>query len=87
MFGPLVAKPGSSKDNKTGSWRVELKPEFLQKNCIACNMCVLICPEGCITGQGNKNTYMCDYDFCKGCGNCAAVCPKQDILMIKEDLK
>lgn len=86
MFGPLLAKPGSSVGNKTGSWRIENRPDFLQKNCIACNMCLYICPEGCITGEG-KNTYTCDYDFCKGCGNCAAVCPKKDIEMIKEEGK
>jgi 2-oxoacid:acceptor oxidoreductase delta subunit (pyruvate/2-ketoisovalerate family) len=86
MFGPLTVKPGTSKNNKTGSWRVESKPKFLQKECIACNMCVLVCPEGCITGEG-KNTYNCDYLYCKGCGNCAKICPKKDIVMIKEDAK
>jgi pyruvate ferredoxin oxidoreductase delta subunit len=86
MFGPLISKPGSSRNNKTGSWRTESKPKFLQKNCIACNMCVLICPENCITGEG-KNTYRCDLNFCKGCGNCAFICPKQDIEMIKEGPK
>ena len=83
MYGPLVAKPGSSKKNKTGAWRTVKKPKFLQKNCIACNMCVLVCPEGCIRGK-EKNTYICDYDYCKGCGSCVAICPKQDIVMVKE---
>jgi len=84
MFGPIIAKPGSSQKNKTGSWRTESKPKFLQKNCIACRLCVLICPEGCITGK-DKNTFHCDYDYCKGCGNCAVICPKQDIEMISEE--
>jgi len=84
MFGPLICKPGSSRNNKTGSWRTELKPKFLKNNCIACKMCLLICPEGCIDGS-EKNTYDCDYAFCKGCGSCAVICPKQDIVMIKED--
>ena len=86
MFGPLTVKSGASRNNKTGSWRVESKPKFLQKDCIACRMCVFICPEGCIEGQG-KNTFHCDFLYCKGCGNCAAICPKQDIKMIKEDAK
>jgi pyruvate ferredoxin oxidoreductase delta subunit len=47
-------------------------------------MCLIACPEACITGQG-KNTYDFDPDYCKGCGICAAVCPKQDIEMIKEN--
>jgi pyruvate ferredoxin oxidoreductase delta subunit len=86
MFGPLICKPGSSRSNKTGSWRTEVKPKFLKTNCIACNMCILACPENIITGEG-KNMYTCDYDYCKGCGNCAAICPKKDIEMVREDSK
>ncbi|MGA2775598.1 MAG: 4Fe-4S binding protein [Candidatus Omnitrophota bacterium] len=84
MFGPLVVKHGSSKGTKTGSWRVETRPKFLQKNCIGCKMCLSVCPESCIYGEG-KNTYYCDYNYCKGCGNCAFICPKKDIEMIKEE--
>ena len=83
MFGPLIAKPGSSRKNKTGSWRTEFRPKFLQKDCIGCKLCVLTCPEGCIEGTG-KNAFSCDYDFCKGCGICAKICPKQDIEMVAE---
>jgi len=86
MFGPLVAKPKSSRNNKTGSWRIDVKPKFLKKNCIACNMCVMICPEGCISGQ-EKNKYKNDPDYCKGCGLCAFICPKKDIEMIPEGEK
>ncbi len=79
----LVSSPGTSLDNKTGSWRSEQKPKFLQKDCIACNMCFIVCPEGCISGEG-KNTYIADYDYCKGCGLCVEVCPKNDIVMVEE---
>lgn len=83
MFAPLFTKPGTSKAHKTGSWRTEQKPKFLKKNCIACRMCVLVCPENCISGT-EKNTFQCDYNYCKGCGSCVAICPKQDIIMVKE---
>ncbi|MCM8831774.1 MAG: 4Fe-4S binding protein [Candidatus Omnitrophica bacterium] len=83
MFGPLVGKPGSSKQNTTGSWRSVKKPYFLQKNCIACGLCKLICPEGCIEGK-EKNTYRSDELYCKGCGLCAYICPKNDIQMVDE---
>ena len=86
MFGPLVVKPGTSKAQKTGSWRTEKRPKFLQKDCIGCKMCVFICPEACVEGE-EKNTYRCDYTYCKGCGNCAAICPKQDIVMVEEESK
>ncbi len=83
MFGPLTAKPGSSMKHKTGSWRITKKPKFLKKECIACRMCILVCPEGCISGK-EKNTFICDYSYCKGCGICAYVCPKKDIEMVSE---
>jgi len=86
MFGPLVCRPRSSRNNKTGSWRSGLRPRFLKKNCIACNMCALVCPEACIRG-GGKNDYDFDPLYCKGCGNCAVICPKKDIEMVKEDSK
>lgn len=83
MFAPLTAKPGTSLDNKTGSWRTNLRPKFLQKDCIACRLCYLICPEGCITGK-EKNTFQSDFNYCKGCGLCAGICPKDDIEMVPE---
>ena len=84
MFGPLTVKPEKSKGDKTGAWRVQLRPKYLQKNCIACRLCLLICPEHCIIGK-EKNTFMSNYEYCKGCGLCAIVCPKQDIEMIEEE--
>ncbi|MFH1767912.1 MAG: 4Fe-4S dicluster-binding protein [Candidatus Omnitrophota bacterium] len=84
MFSTLVGKAKSSKDNKTGSWRSLVKPKYLQKNCIACGLCKLICPEGCIEGS-EKNKYTTDYDYCKGCGLCAYICPKKDIEMVTEE--
>ena len=83
MFGPLIVKPDKAKDNKTGSWRITVKPKYLQKNCIACKMCVLICPEGCVQGK-EKNTFNTDYVYCKGCSLCALICPKKDIEMVEE---
>ena len=86
MFVPIITKPGTSLRNKTGSWRTKLRPKFLQKNCIACNICISVCPEGCITGS-EKNSYIANYDYCKGCGLCAFVCPKKDIEMVEEEVK
>jgi len=83
MFGPLIVKPQKSQGCKTGAWRVQSRPHFLQKNCIACKMCLLVCPEHCIYGD-EKNTYGTDYTYCKGCGLCVKVCPKQDIEMTEE---
>lgn len=79
----LIGKPKSSRNNKTGSWRTEKRPKYLKQNCIACNMCFMVCPEGCISGNG-KNTYDADLEYCKGCGLCAYICPKKDIEMVAE---
>lgn len=84
MFGPLTVKAVKTKGSLTGSWRIQLKPKYLQKNCIGCKMCLLICPEGCIKGK-EKNTFNCDYTYCKGCGLCAVICPKKDVLMVEEE--
>lgn len=84
MFGPLIVRPQKSKGDKTGSWRIQLKPKYLHKNCIACRMCALVCPEDCVQGK-EKNAFFTDYTYCKGCGLCAQVCPKQDIEMVRED--
>ncbi len=83
MFSVLASKGKTSRNNKTGSWRTFKKPNFLQKNCINCGLCKLVCPETCITGK-EKNQYYPDYDYCKGCGLCAYICPKKDIEMVKE---
>lgn len=83
VFPGIMAKPGSSIANKTGSWRTGKRPNFLRESCTACDTCALICPEGCISGEG-KNTYGPNLDYCKGCGLCAAVCPVQDIAMVEE---
>jgi pyruvate ferredoxin oxidoreductase delta subunit len=45
-----------------------------------------VCPEGCIDGDA-KNTYDTDLTYCKGCGVCAQICPKKDIVMVKEESK
>jgi pyruvate ferredoxin oxidoreductase delta subunit len=86
MFGPLIINPNHAKGDKTGSWRVQLRPLYLHKDCIACKLCLVICPESCIQGK-DKNSFMPDFTFCKGCGLCALVCPKKDIQMVKEGVE
>lgn len=84
-FGAIIE---NKKENypQTGSWR-ERKPEFNDK-CIACGVCVGLCPEGIIEikesadGKGiAKNKAGADFEFCKGCGICAEACPVEAIIM------
>ena len=74
-IGACVKDPGSTRKNKTGSWRT-FKPILDKEKCIDCGNCVLFCPEGCINQE-----YDIDYDYCKGCGICAEECPVEAIKM------
>jgi len=52
--------------------------------CQSCDICVLLCPDLCITRNELTGQVEIDYDYCKGCGICAAVCPKKAIEMVQE---
>jgi pyruvate ferredoxin oxidoreductase delta subunit len=77
------ARPGKSRDNRTGSWRV-FKPVFDHEKCSKCGMCQTFCPEGCIE-EGAEEFFDPDYTYCKGCGLCATECPKDAITMTLEE--
>ncbi len=76
--GAAVKEPGSTRKNKTGSWRT-FKPILDKEKCIECENCIMFCPEGCI-----NNDYDIDYDYCKGCGICEEECPVKAIKMERE---
>jgi len=77
------AKPGRSRDNKTGSWRV-FRPSFDREKCTKCGLCITLCPEGCIH-QTDDECVEPDYAYCKGCGICAKECPGGAITMKQEE--
>jgi len=43
-------------------------------NCFGCDNCYGVCPDNAIIKLGD-GSYEIDYDYCKGCGLCAAECP------------
>lgn len=62
------------------------KPKFDYDKCIACNLCVLACPNKVITlgtETLNKKKIVTQYDFdqqyCLFCGLCEEACPKEAI--------
>ena len=82
---PIIVKPSTTLNNKTGSWRT-LKPKFLSDLCTACGICPRVCPEGIIhqtnkTNALGKLPYECDLNYCKGCSLCAMECPFKAIVM------
>ena len=76
-------RPGKSRDNKTGSWRV-FKPVFDREKCTMCGLCVTLCPEGCVH-ETEEGFVAPDYIYCKGCGICAEECPGKGIEMTQEE--
>jgi 2-oxoacid:acceptor oxidoreductase delta subunit (pyruvate/2-ketoisovalerate family) len=61
-------------------------------NCFSCDNCFGVCPDNAVlklTGAERESAgrgYAFDYDFCKGCGICAAECPSGAIEMIPETI-
>jgi 2-oxoacid:acceptor oxidoreductase delta subunit (pyruvate/2-ketoisovalerate family) len=80
-FGPVGV--GSSLANRTGGWRVS-KPILDESKCTNCLLCWFYCPDAAIT-RGDKVVGI-HYDYCKGCGVCAAVCAPRAIAMERETL-
>ncbi len=53
-------------------------------NCFECDNCYGICPDNAVTKLGPGKRFEFKYDYCKGCGMCAAECPCGAILMTPE---
>jgi NADPH-dependent glutamate synthase beta subunit-like oxidoreductase len=54
-------------------------------NCFSCDNCYGVCPDNAVSKLADPDEpYAFDYDFCKGCGICAAECPCGAIEMIPE---
>ena len=84
-MNPPNCKPGTSVQNKTGSWRT-YKPTVDPAKCIKCGICANFCPEGCINIVKETGAII-DYNYCKGCGICARECPSKAITMSLEEKK
>mgnify|MGYP001617468214 CR=1 FL=1 len=65
--------PGTALAFKTGDWRSS-RPEWDAKKCIQCLNCWISCPDSAFIMKDGKVIGI-NYDYCKGCGICAWVCP------------
>ncbi len=54
-------------------------------NCFECDNCYGACPDNAVIKLGPGKRFRFDYDYCKGCGLCAAECPCGAIKMIPEE--
>ena len=55
-------------------------------NCFECDYCYGVCPDNSVIKHGPGKGFSFNYDFCKGCGICAAECPCGAIVMTPEAL-
>jgi len=53
-------------------------------NCFECDNCYGVCPDNAVIKLGAGNRFRFNYDYCKGCGVCAAECPCGAIRMDPE---
>jgi NADPH-dependent glutamate synthase beta subunit-like oxidoreductase/NAD-dependent dihydropyrimidine dehydrogenase PreA subunit len=58
----------------------EISRCFKCGTCVHCDLCFLLCPDVSIQRIGWEG-YRVNPDYCKGCGQCAATCPRQVIEM------
>ena len=56
----------------------EAKRCFYCGSCVRCDLCFLLCPDLSIRKEGDGG-YGVNTDYCKGCGICVDVCPRQVI--------
>ena len=66
----------------TASWRTH-RPVMDKALCVDLGSCRSYCTENSIKWSEEWGYYI-RYDFCKGCGICAAECPKKAISMEHE---
>jgi 2-oxoacid:acceptor oxidoreductase delta subunit (pyruvate/2-ketoisovalerate family) len=56
-------------------------------NCFSCDNCFGVCPDNAVLKLAEGvEPYAIDYDYCKGCGLCAAECPCGAIEMVPEPI-
>jgi len=55
-------------------------------NCFECDNCYGVCPDNAVIKLGPGKRFRFNYDYCKGCGICAAECPCGAIRMIPEEI-
>ena len=55
-------------------------------NCFECDNCYGVCPDNAVVKLGPGQRFAINYDYCKGCGLCAAECPCGAIEMVPEKI-
>jgi len=81
-IGGVILEAGNASNYNTGDWRSQ-RPIWEEEKCIHCLLCYVYCPDSSIEVEDKKMTGI-DYFYCKGCGICADICPKDAIEITPE---
>jgi pyruvate ferredoxin oxidoreductase gamma subunit len=80
---PDIHVAATSVQIKTGAWRT-MRPVIDDARCTRCTwVCSTMCPDSAIKVRADGAPEI-DYDHCKGCLVCAAVCPPHAIRAVPE---
>jgi pyruvate ferredoxin oxidoreductase gamma subunit len=83
LAAPDVRAPLSALQVRTGLWRTQ-RPVIDEALCRRCSwLCSTFCPDGAIAVLADGRPEI-DYEHCKGCLVCAAVCPPHAIRVERE---
>ena len=83
ISAPDIFAAATSVEVRTGLWRT-LRPQIDYARCNRCSwVCSTLCPDSAICVRSNGAPEI-DYDHCKGCMVCVAVCPPHAIVAIPE---
>ena len=83
ISAPAIHAAATSVEVKTGLWRT-MRPVIDRERCHRCWwICSTFCPDGAISVEDDGSPQV-DYDHCKGCLVCVAVCPHHAIEAIPE---
>ena len=81
---PVIHAGLTSVEVRTGLWRT-LRPEIDYDRCNHCWwICSTFCPDSAIN-VSDDNIPTVDYDHCKGCMICVAICPSHAIEAVPEE--
>lgn len=83
LSAPAIHHPATSVEIRTGLWR-SMRPVIDYDRCNRCNwICGTFCPDSAISVRPDGHPEI-DYDHCKGCLICVAVCPPHAITAVPE---
>jgi pyruvate ferredoxin oxidoreductase gamma subunit len=83
VAAPDITAPATSVQIKTGAWR-STRPIVERERCHQCTwICSTLCPDSAIHVAADGRPEI-DYDHCKGCLICVAVCPHHAIDPVPE---